>query len=359
MEPMKSCGAQAEIKFVGWCCDHSGLFLINILYPDFNQIIRNKPRECVMLEKLRQLLTELPSGLSLSQAQTQLQQWYRDPQKRAQGFRDDADRYAYIAARLPTTYKVVQEVFQQLPDAFHPQSLIDLGCGPGTATLAGFARWPDLAQAVLVDNDAQLLQWSQFLLGKQSATFECANLMTYQPSAADLLVLSYVLTELSASDRQNLLAKVWQACQSMLVIILPGTPRAFSILLQCRDYLLEQGAWIVAPCPHHEHCPLAETQDWCHFATSVVRPDFQKQAKKGTLGWEVEKYTYLIVSGSPTERPQGRIVRRPIKGSGHIIFDVCTQGKLVRQTVSKSQPEYAQHKKKDWGDSLSFTKNQD
>jgi ribosomal protein RSM22 (predicted rRNA methylase) len=303
-----------------------------------------------VLVRLRQLLTELPEGILLPQAQMHLQQWYRDPQKRAQGFRDDADRYAYLAARLPTTYKVVQDVFQQLPTTFRPQSLIDLGSGPGTATLASFVHWPDLAQAVLVENDVQLLQWSQFLLGSQLATFQCANLATYQPPVADLVVLSYVLTELSGSDRQNLLVKAWQACQAMLVVIVPGTPRAFTTLLQCRDYLIQQGAWVVAPCPHHERCPLADAQDWCHFAASVVRPDFQKRAKKGSLGWEVEKYSYLIVSRFPTQRPQGRIIRRPIKASGHSIFDVCTEGKLVRQTVSKSQPDYMQLKKKEWGD---------
>lgn len=306
-----------------------------------------------VLTRVRQLLAEAPRDVSLSQAQTQLQQWYRDPQQRAQGFRGLADRCAYIAARLPTTYKVVQSVFQQLPDDFRPQNLIDLGSGPGTATLAGFARWPDLAHATLVDSDAQLLRWSQFLLEEHPASFQCMNLTAYQPSPSDLLVLSYVLTELTSHEQQNLLAKVWQACQNMLVIIVPGTPRAFATLLRCRDYLRQQGAWIVAPCPHHECCPLVETEDWCHFATSVVRTDFQQQAKKGKVGWEVEKYSYLIASRLPTQRPQGRIVRRPIKGSGHIIFDVCTDGQLVRQTFSKSQPDYQQYKRKDWGDGVS------
>jgi len=303
-----------------------------------------------ILARLRQLLAGLPQNISLSQAQTQLQQWYRDPQTRAQGFRDDADRYAYIAARLPTTYRVVQEVFNHLPPTFQPKSLIDLGSGPGTATLASFARWPNLECAILVENDAQLIHWSQFLLGQQPATFRYENLTTYQPDPADLLVLSYVLTELPPLERQDLLARMWCACQNALVLIVPGTPQAFPILLECRDYLIKQGAWIIAPCPHHERCPLAEAQDWCHFATSVMRPDFQKRAKRGKLGWEVEKYAYLIVSRVPAEHPQGRIVRRPIKGSGHIIFDVCTQGKLVRQTFSKSQSNYTQYKKKEWGE---------
>lgn len=305
-----------------------------------------------VLARLRQLLDSLPSDISLSQAQAQLQQWYRDPQEQAQGFRDDADRYAYLAARLPTTYKVVQEVFNQLPSTFQPKNLLDLGSGPGTATLASFARWSDLEHATLVEQDAQLLHWSQFLLGQHCAIFKRKNLMTYQTSPADLVVLSYVLTELEPLERKELLARVWQSCQNMLIIIVPGTPQAFPILLQCRDYLLNQGGWIVAPCPHHKRCPLAEIKDWCHFATSVVRPDFQKRAKRGKLGWEVEKFSYLIVSRVPTEHPQGRIVRRPIKGSGHIILDVCTQGRLVRQTVSKSQASYAEYKKKEWGDPL-------
>ncbi|MCD8562530.1 MAG: methyltransferase type 11, partial [Alphaproteobacteria bacterium] len=53
--------------------------------------------------------------------------------------RDEAEALAYSAARLPATYAADRKVFDVLaelsPD-FTPQSLCDVGAGPGTAVFA-------------------------------------------------------------------------------------------------------------------------------------------------------------------------------------------------------------------------------
>src|SRR5215472_9783696 len=52
---------------------------------------------------------------------------------------DDVSALAYLAARLPATYAAIRSSLDSIADmrpAFSPQSLLDVGAGPGTALWA-------------------------------------------------------------------------------------------------------------------------------------------------------------------------------------------------------------------------------
>ena len=71
------------------------------------------------------------------------------------------------------------------------------------------------------------------------------------------------------------------------------------------------------------------------------------------MGYEDEKFSYLIVSRIPVSVPQMRILRPPMKRSGHISLNVCTEEGLKIKTLSRKDKEkYVLAKKSDWGDSL-------
>src|SRR5689334_17370454 len=61
----------------------------------------------------------------------------------------DIDALAYALVRMPATYAAVAACLDALqmarPD-FAPQSLIDLGAGPGTAVFAATETFPSLAR---------------------------------------------------------------------------------------------------------------------------------------------------------------------------------------------------------------------
>lgn len=56
----------------------------------------------------------------------------------------------------------------------------------------------------------------------------------------------------------------------VFVFVEPGSPKGFRFVHSFREWVLEKErseASIVAPCPHHNKCPLASRpDDWCHFS---------------------------------------------------------------------------------------------
>src|SRR6266702_6159210 len=86
-----------------------------------------------------------------------ISQTYRDGGGSA-AIRSEADALAYALARMPATYAAVTASLNALveirPD-LAPNSLLDVGAGPGTATWAAAEAFPSLQDFTLLDaNDA-------------------------------------------------------------------------------------------------------------------------------------------------------------------------------------------------------------
>ena len=70
--------------------------------------------------------------------------------------------------------------------------------------------------------------------------------------------------------------------------------------------------------------------------------------KNATLPYEDEKFCYVIFSKEETEFSNNKtIIKRPIKKSGHIIFDVCLASGVQRVVRTDKAS-----KKLQWGDQL-------
>lgn len=267
-----------------------------------------------------------------------------------------AQRLSYLATRMPSTYAALRSVLGFVPDLDKITSLLDLGAGPGTVIWALKGLAP-LQKATLVEQDAELLSLAKELWKEDDALaiiHQKENLLSYQGAEpADLVVLSYVWAELDPARRFEVLARAYAGAARYLVMVEPGTPSHAKGLLEARDFLLQKGAHMVAPCPHAAPCPL-RAPDWCHFSVPVKREALHRQVKDVTHPFEFEKYSYLVVSPQETALPHGRLVRPPLKRSGHIILDACeAEGALVRRTISKKQKAlYHDYKKKEWGDAL-------
>ena len=270
---------------------------------------------------------------------------------------------AYAIARMPATYHAVQACYQQLPTDFQPQSLLDLGAGPGTASLAALDFWPSLKQLTLVENHKVMYAFQKILwqylnppLSYHSVHDTIHPLGNLPQESFDLVVLAYVLGEIKPYNHQEVILQAWQKAAKYLLIVTPGTPHDFKYLLKARDLLLSKGAVIAAPCTHQLNCPLTNTEDWCHFSVRLQRSSLHQSAKKATLGYEDEKFSYLLFSRSASSLPltQGRIVRKPIRRSGHILLDVCVEGQLKRQIIGKSGHNLKKASKIEWGDLILY-----
>ncbi|KAL8868221.1 MAG: hypothetical protein Q9174_005131, partial [Haloplaca sp. 1 TL-2023] len=170
---------------------------------------------------------------------------------------------------------------------------------------------------------------------------------------------------------------------------------------------------IIAPCTNHGKCPMyllsgktVGRKDFCHFSQRYIRPSFlQRILGQGHRNHEDIRFSFVAVqrgvdqrqvrniqqgqeageaafaghdeiaidqddaevqsnieqtdqgheapSTSPDPLSFPRILLRPLKKQGHIIFDACTPaGKLERWTVPRSfsQQAYSDARKARWGD---------
>ena len=170
----------------------------------------------------------------------------------------------------------------------------------------------------------------------------------------DLILAGYTFAEIPAHLRDNALARLWDSCRGVLVIVEPGTPKGFATILACRTQLLTAGARIVAPCPGAHPCPII-APDWCHFAERLPRSRAHMRAKAAQVPFEDEKFSYLAVAreGVDLARVEARIVAAPQLSKPGVRVRLCTAAGLGERVVLKrDKPAYKAISRKTWGDAL-------
>ncbi len=314
---------------------------------------------------LRQRINEALQGVSMDQlakASEALSLRYRAELRDGRfHLSDELKALAYLAARLPATYGAIRESFakviQEYPN-FEPETLLDLGAGPGSVVWAAQDAWPKLSKATLVEGSSAIRAQGEKLsknLKATTITWLDADLSKDSPTLpeADLVTLAYVLNELEPETQEKLVIQLWGLTKQVLLIVEPGSTAAWERLMRLREILLGKGAFMLAPCPHGFDCPLKQP-DWCHFNTRVERSSLHRKAKQAELAWEDEKYSYLAFSKTALALPKARILASPQSRSGLIKFKLCNQeGSVTEQTFSKRNGAvFKELRRKNWGDSF-------
>jgi ribosomal protein RSM22 (predicted rRNA methylase) len=315
-----------------------------------------------LLEKSLAYINQPDQGVvdtkKLQQAHEVLSAAYR--QKKGTSFFTTSEQIkAYFTVRMPATFASIYRCLSEIPFEDPPQTLLDLGAGPGTATLAVLEKWPSLKAATLVEQHGLMFDFSQklftFLNFSTSVHHLRADLKnTNFKEVFDLVVLGYVLGEFEKEEQLKVVEKAWGATSQFLLVVSPGTPFDYDILMHVREFLLSKGALILAPCPHQRECPLRETKDWCHFSVRLSRARAHQKIKQAALTYEDEKYSYLLFGKEPVGHSSQRVIKRPIQRSGHIIMDLCTLEGIKRETIGRKDKEiYKKALKREWGKSWS------
>ena len=286
---------------------------------------------------------------------------------------------AFAASQMPFSYaaisRVLDEVKRLLPE-YEPKTMMDFGIGPGTASWKALDIWGACLNAVSgVDiSDAMIAMAREILPQHPLAAGVNLNFQRYlsisqtHPPKHDLVVASNVFSELPDEHLRQLTMKyLWAQCADVLVLIERGNAEGFRILKAARDQLLEldkadseraaETLHVVAPCAHEKPCPMSGS--WCHFAQRVQLTGLQVELFNIPKGFEDHKFTYLVVRRGPRTADASislqwpRIIRAPLKRTGHVIQDVCSpSGRLERFTVAKShgKQEFYDARKSAWGD---------
>lgn len=244
---------------------------------------------------------------------------------------------AYLAVRFPATFEVNHKILSVIPNPQDIASFLDLGAGPGTASVAAQDTFPDLNEMTLIDSDGQFQKIARTLLESRKTKLNFEQGLIHRlkgPYTSDVVSMSYVLGELDEGAQDALIQEAWTWAQKYLILIEPGTPRGYGRILRAREHLLAKGAHILGPCPHHNACPLTGN-DWCHFSVRLQRQEYHRRLKGVSLGYEDEKYSYLILSKESVTPPKARVIRPPRSLPGRQIFDLCTANGVLRKTLTK------------------------
>src|SRR5436309_80787 len=275
--------------------------------------------------------------------------------------RSEADALAYALARMPATYAAVSaslNALREIAPDFTRASLLDVGAGQGTATWAAAEAFPSLTSLALLDANSALRALA-LDLGRDSTRL---RKMTYQHGearaaladiqAADLVIASYMIGEISDAERAALAELMWAKTHDTLLIVEPGTPAGYGRIIALRRQLIAAGAHVAAPCPHDGECPLA-APDWCHFTQRLPRSRVHKQLKSAELPFEDEKFSYVALSRAPAARHPARVLAQPVVTKVAVTARLCTdRGILNVIAARREKAAYQRFKKIDWGDAV-------
>ena len=275
--------------------------------------------------------------------------------------RTEADALAYALARMPATYAAVTaslNALREIHPGFAPTSLLDVGAGPGTATWAAAEAFGSLETFTLLDANRALralaLDLTRGSARLRDSDYQHGNARAAmaEAPAADLVVASYVIAEISEAEQAALGELLWARTLNTLLVVEPGTPAGYARIIALRARLIAAGAHVAAPCPHGRSCPL-QPPDWCHFTQRLPRSRAHKQIKGVELPFEDERFSYLALTRAPVARRFARVLAQPVVGKVEVAAKLCTPEGLVRTMVPRrAKADYARARRWRWGDAV-------
>ena len=312
-----------------------------------------------LLRGIDQLVQGVPIG-RLRRASARLTDAYRRDAGRVSAMASTADRLAYIGARLPATFHATRSVLKNFSRCgldSRVTSFLELGAGPAPGLWAAYEQFPSLLKATHVEQDHEMAELGRQLLRSTVIAQRIQSAWNGQPVPVssdfgkhDVTLLAYLVGELDDDVRCQVLTSAWNSTRVALVVIEPGTPAGARRVLQARTWLVSQGGHVAAPCPHSVACPLPD-EDWCHFSVRLNRSSLHRQLKGGTLAYEDEKYSYVVITRNAVARCQSRVLRHPQFTPRRVTLQLCSGDGLRTQQVTRGEgADYRRARKVRWGD---------
>lgn len=314
--------------------------------------------------ELRQALAAVATrqgGYEIVRTSHALSRRYRDAtlapeQSRLLGNDDVA---AYVTSRMPATWAALSAGMSaarhRVPE-LSVRTQLDVGAGPGTATWAARAIWPELGHVTALERSRTMVRMGKELMRSMDlppvVEWKEGDAASILPETTfDLVTAGYVLNEMPVTATP-MIERLWNATGGLLLVVEPGTPDGFERIRQVRARLIELGARLAAPCPHERGCPMSGG-NWCHFAQRVSRSSLHRRAKGGQLAYEDEKFSYVAATRFEVGPIAGRVLRHPSVRTCNIGLEVCAPQGLIQCTVSRRDgEEYRTARALKWGSAI-------
>lgn len=257
----------------------------------------------------------------------------------------EKDVITYATVRMPATYAAISKVINSFLEYYDGEikTVLDIGAGVGTASFVIENLIPSIESYELIEREENMINFgkklSEAIKMEEKTTWKSININQFSfEKQYDLVIASYSLNELNDKERNNIIKKTWEHTKKVLIIIEPGTQEGFYQIRKEREYLIQEGAKIIAPCTTEKECPIEEN-NWCHFTCRVQRSKLHKQIKEADVPYEDEKFSYIVCSKSECNKAKVRVLRHPIIESGKITLETCSNGTINQIIITKKRKE--------------------
>ncbi|MCE3010128.1 MAG: small ribosomal subunit Rsm22 family protein [Proteobacteria bacterium] len=226
---------------------------------------------------------------------------------------------AQLAYYLPLNFLRAQRVQAEIPKT---TEILDFGSGLGAGSLGLLLNRPvRRAQFVETSLDAQKIHQKICKALKISADLSWSTALPQDNP--ETVICSYSLTE-----QENLPSFLMKA--QHLLLIEPSTSQDGRRLMAWRELLVQKGFHLLAPCTHHQQCPLLKesAKDWCHDRVHWEMPDwFQKIEAALPMKNRTLTLSYLVASQK----------QKPLRTAqeGRLVGDSLVEKGKTRQLICR------------------------
>ncbi|TYZ57317.1 hypothetical protein PybrP1_008031 [[Pythium] brassicae (nom. inval.)] len=300
----------------------------------------------------------------------------RDPQIPVYAY-GPTETMAYLAFEIDGVYACAHHALRQLQQQhpnFAPESVLDFGAGPGTASWVAKEFYDASATRYRVVEPSQsMVDAAEVVLEGFPGLSVRRGLVEMRREIEtgvkyDLIMANYVLSEITSDyERVAVMSALWELLsdKGCLVLVDRGSSWGSHQVRSARQFILDsvaeeegESVKIIAPCVHHFECPAAGST-WCHFvqrSPQVQRP--REATPKRWNGQKGSKFSYVIMEKNGAEdadpkRRYARMIRNPLLATRHVHLDLCTpEGELERRSVTKGKhlrEVYRASRKAQWG----------
>ncbi len=259
--------------------------------------------------------------------------------------KSEDEAVAYAISRMPATYGAVYNSLKHTLEVYRPniKTMADIGAGTGAGSIA-VNELLNIEKIECFEREDAMLKIGKNIFDSYGDISKKANWNKFDickdeiSEKYDLIVVSYMLNEISNDKKALIVEKLWNICNKMLLIVEPGTMQGYNNIIKAKKKLIEYGGKIVAPCRSNE-CKLPKN-DWCNFSCRVQRTKMHKELKEGNVPYEDEKYIYIAVTQDEiNDTDKKRILRHPMIYTGFVKLKVCNKDEIKEITITKRDKE--------------------
>ena len=264
----------------------------------------------------------------------------------------EIEALAYSIMRMPATYGAVYTALKHTLERIdcNIQSVFDIGAGTGAATWA-ISELLDTKNMRCFEREPVMLELGKSFMSQnpnlKDILWDYMDIIEDNLDVkADLVVTSYMLNEIKPENRKDVINKLINSSNQIILIIEPGTPEGFKNIKEVQKIAIENGLHIIAPCTFQGVCPLPD-EDWCHSIVRMERTKAHKALKNADLPYEDEKFCYIALYKGKIQNKESRILRHPKIESGLIRLKVCNKDSSINEvTITKRDKELFKKAKK-------------